>query len=110
MANANFSWKAQNSDGSLSSDWTPTKGAPGCRFVFDPNRPSTGKPDLYGIDQSGALNRFHGAGDGTVTPASGPASGLSWTSAKITHRCDWTGDGYEDLTALRPGDADHSGR
>ncbi|MGI5440441.1 FG-GAP-like repeat-containing protein [Streptomyces shenzhenensis] len=216
VANANFSWKAQNSDGSLSSDWTPTKGAPGCRFVFDPNRPSTppgitssqfpegsdgwptttgsvrtvgsftlssagvgdvtkyeywtdtdpavrtatpsgaggsvivkftpttagsnhmyarsldkasnksdtadylfyangpketdqpgdvngdGNPDLYGIDQNGTLNRFYGAGDGTVTPTSSPASTLSWTNTKITHRGDWTGDGYEDLIALHP--------
>ncbi|MFJ6650471.1 FG-GAP repeat domain-containing protein [Streptomyces sp. NPDC091290] len=41
LANGNFSWKAQNYDGSLYSDWTPASGAPGCRFVFDPNRPST---------------------------------------------------------------------
>ncbi|MBQ1089534.1 VCBS repeat-containing protein [Streptomyces sp. B93] len=40
-ASGNFSWKAQASDGTLTSDWTPTKGAPGCRFVFDPERPST---------------------------------------------------------------------
>ncbi|MHC0433558.1 FG-GAP-like repeat-containing protein [Streptomyces sp. O3] len=40
-AKGNFSWKAQANDGSLYSDWTPTKGAPGCRFVFDPERPST---------------------------------------------------------------------
>lgn len=37
----NFSWKAQASDGRASSDWTPTLGAPGCQFLFDPNRPST---------------------------------------------------------------------
>ncbi|MFJ5153656.1 FG-GAP-like repeat-containing protein [Streptomyces sp. NPDC088353] len=41
VANGNFSWKAQASDGSLTSDWTPPQGAPGCRFVFDPVRPST---------------------------------------------------------------------
>ncbi|MGW3488225.1 VCBS repeat-containing protein [Streptomyces sp. NPDC001054] len=40
-AKGNFSWKAQASDGSLTSDWNPTTGAPGCRFVFDPERPST---------------------------------------------------------------------
>ncbi|MEV5851936.1 FG-GAP-like repeat-containing protein [Streptomyces anulatus] len=39
-SNGNFSWKAQANDGSLFSDWNPTQGAPGCRFVFDPNRPS----------------------------------------------------------------------
>ncbi|MFD5474998.1 FG-GAP repeat domain-containing protein [Streptomyces sp. NPDC127105] len=41
VANGNFSWKTQAGDGKLTSDWTPTKGAPGCRFVFDPVRPST---------------------------------------------------------------------
>ncbi|MFP8887587.1 FG-GAP-like repeat-containing protein [Streptomyces mangrovi] len=40
-ANGNFSWKVKASDGSLTSDWNPTLGAPGCRFVFDPNRPAT---------------------------------------------------------------------
>ncbi|MBB1254398.1 VCBS repeat-containing protein [Streptomyces sp. OF3] len=40
-ANGNFSWKVHASDGELSSDWYPAKGQPGCRFVFDPNRPST---------------------------------------------------------------------
>ncbi|WP_437032902.1 VCBS repeat-containing protein [Streptomyces sp. enrichment culture] len=215
VANGNFSWKAQVNDGSLFSDWTPTQGAPGCRFVFDPTRPSTppnvastqfpdgsdgwpaitgrvrtegaftissngvtdvtkyeywtdadptvrsaapsssggsvsvkvtptsaganqlyarsldragnksdpvtylfyvngpeeadkpgdingdGNPDLYGIDQDGTLNRFYGAGDGTVGQASSPASTLSWTGAKITHRGDWTGDAYEDVISLR---------
>ncbi|MGX1907436.1 FG-GAP-like repeat-containing protein [Streptomyces phaeochromogenes] len=214
-ANGNFSWKAQASDGKAVSDWTPTQGAPGCRFVFDPNRPSTppgvtsaqfpdgsdgwpavtasvrtqgtftlssggvtdvskyeywtdtdpavrsatpsstgatasikliptntgtnhlyvrsldkagnksdqadylfyanglkqadapgdingdGNPDLYGIDKNGALNRFYGAGDGSTTAASSPASAGSWTGANITHRGDWTGDGYEDLISLR---------
>ncbi|MGW4238061.1 VCBS repeat-containing protein [Streptomyces sp. NPDC004749] len=40
-ADGNFSWKAQASDGSLTSDWNPTAGAPGCRFVYLPDRPST---------------------------------------------------------------------
>ncbi|MFG3589487.1 FG-GAP-like repeat-containing protein [Streptomyces sp. NPDC047990] len=215
VAGGNFSWKAQAGDATTSSDWTPGQGAPGCRFVFDPTRPSTppgitssqfpdgsdgwpvvtgsvrtqgtftlssggvtdvakyeywtdtdptvqtatpstsggstsvkftpttagtnhlyarsldkagnksdaadylfyangpkqadqpgdingdGNPDLYGIDANGTLNRFYGAGDGTVTKASSPASTINWTGTKITHRGDWTGDGYEDLIALR---------
>ncbi|MFD5747084.1 VCBS repeat-containing protein [Streptomyces sp. NPDC127033] len=40
-ANGNFSWKVQAGDGSLTSDWNPTAGAPGCRFVYLPDRPST---------------------------------------------------------------------
>ncbi|WP_415923628.1 VCBS repeat-containing protein [Streptomyces sp. ME12-02E] len=214
MANGNFSWKAQDSDGSLSSDWNPPKGDPGCRFVFDPSRPSTppviassqfpdgsdgwpattssvrtegsftlssggvadvakyeywtdtdptvrtvtpgsaggsvtakftpkkagtnhlyarsldkagnksdtadylfyanglavadkpgdingdGNADLYGIAQNGDLNRFYGAGDGTLTQASSSASDSSWTGVQITHRGDWNDDGYEDLISL----------
>ncbi|WP_327411438.1 FG-GAP-like repeat-containing protein (plasmid) [Streptomyces sp. NBC_01281] len=218
LASGNFSWKAQNSDASVSSDWTPTQGAPGCRFVFDPTRPSTppgitssqfpdgsdgwptntgsvrtpgsfalssggitdvtnyeywtdtdatvrtatpgsaggtvtvpftpttsgtnhmyarsldkagnksdiadylfyangpktadkpgdvngdGNADLYGTDKDGTLNRFYGEGDGTVSQASSPASSLSWTGTQITHRGDWTDDGYEDLISLKHDD------
>lgn len=224
LANGNFSWKAQDKDGSLSSDWTPTAGAAGCRFVFDPNRPSTppgitssqfpdgsdgwpavtgsvrtqgtftlssggvtdvnkyeywtdtdptvrtatpgssggsvdvtftptaaganhlyahsvdqagnksdeanylfyangpqqadqpgdingdGNPDMYGIDADGTLNRFYGAGDGTVAKASSPASTISWTGTEITHRGDWTGDGYEDLVSLKHDDTANADR
>ncbi len=214
-ANGNFSWKVQANDGSLYSDWNPTAGAPGCRFVFDPNRPSappavtsaqfpdgsdgwpyntspvrtegtftlsnggaddvtkyeywttwdstrrtatpsstggsvsikltpntTGAnkiyvksydnagnssdtgiylfyanspknpdragdingdnaPDLWGVDGTGTLRRFYGAGDGTVTEAYKTASDFNWTGALITHRGEWTDDAYEDLIALR---------
>ncbi|MFF5564527.1 FG-GAP-like repeat-containing protein [Streptomyces sp. NPDC012623] len=40
-ANANFSWKVQADDGSLTSAWNPALGAAGCRFVYMPDRPST---------------------------------------------------------------------
>ncbi|WP_233416247.1 FG-GAP-like repeat-containing protein [Streptomyces sp. N35] len=40
-ANGSYSWKVQTRDTSTASNWNPTLGAPGCRFVFDPNRPST---------------------------------------------------------------------
>ncbi|MFB7917373.1 FG-GAP-like repeat-containing protein [Streptomyces sp. NPDC056061] len=214
-ASGNFSWKAQVSDASASSEWSPPKGAAGCRFVFDPTRPSTppgivssqfpdgsdgwpavtgsvrtsgsfvlssggvkdvtsyeywtdtaptvrtatptsaggsvtvkitpttagsnhfyarsldkagnksdtadylfyangpkeadkpgdingdGNADLYGVDKDGTLNRFYGTGDGTVAQASDAASTLNWTGALITHRGDWTGDGYEDLISLK---------
>nr|WP_235978408.1 FG-GAP-like repeat-containing protein [Streptomyces lycii] len=214
-ANGNFSWKAQANDGTLYSDWNPTKGSPGCRFVFDPTRPSTppgvtssqfpdgsegwpsttgrvrtegtftftsggiadvakyeywtdtdptvrtvtpetsggsasitytptsaganvlytrsldkagnrsdqagylfyangpaeadspgdingdGNPDLWAIDGAGTLHRYYGAGDGTVAANPEPASDFSWNATPITHRGDWTGDGYEDLIGLR---------
>ncbi|MFF2852018.1 VCBS repeat-containing protein [Streptomyces sp. NPDC058001] len=214
-ASGNFSWKAQADDGKAVSDWTPTLGAPGCRFVFDPNRPSNppgitssrfpdgsdgwpsvtgsvrtegtfvissggigdvsayeywtdtdttvrtatpadlggsvsvkftptvsganylharsldkagnksdpaaylfyagglkqadapgdingdGHPDLWAVDKNGGLHRYYGAGDGTVTDNASLASDANWNQVKITHRGDWTGDGYEDLIALR---------
>ncbi|MFF8450939.1 FG-GAP-like repeat-containing protein [Streptomyces leeuwenhoekii] len=43
-SNGQFSWKAQAEDATdpaLASDWTPTMGAPGCRFGFDPEAPAT---------------------------------------------------------------------
>ncbi|MFB7732765.1 FG-GAP-like repeat-containing protein, partial [Streptomyces sp. NPDC056127] len=60
-----------------------------------------GNPDMYGIAGDGTLNRFFGAGDGTLTKTSTLASDTSWSGAKITHRGDWTGDGYEDLVSLK---------
>ncbi|MFF8545928.1 FG-GAP-like repeat-containing protein [Streptomyces albidoflavus] len=214
-AGGNFSWKAQAGDGKLTSDWNPTKGAPGCRFVHDPDRPDArpgisstkfpngasgwpsgtgsvreegvfqltnggvsdvvsyeywtdsdktvrtvkagtdgkasvrvtptitganlfyarsldkagnpsdladylfyafgpaqpdqpgdidgdGNPDLWSIDKDGALQRHHGAGDGTLMTSTKTASNATWDDTLITHRGDWTGDGYEDLVALRP--------
>jgi hypothetical protein len=223
-ANGNFSWKAQATDGKATSDWTPTQGAPGCRFVFDPNRPSTppgitssqfpdggdgwpvttgsvraqgtftlssggvadvakyeywtdtdptlrtatpsstgaavsvkftptntgtnhfyarsldkagnksdqadylfyangpkeadkpgdingdGNPDLWATDRNGTLHRYYGAGDGTVNNAAAAASNSIWSSVKITHRGDWTGDAYEDLIALRHDDTTNTDR
>ncbi|WP_143688472.1 DNRLRE domain-containing protein [Streptomyces barkulensis] len=39
-AGGNFSWKARALDSHSASDWTPPKGDPGCRFGFDPQRPT----------------------------------------------------------------------
>ncbi|MEV8346463.1 FG-GAP-like repeat-containing protein [Streptomyces niveus] len=215
-AGGNFSWKVQAEDGKASSDWTPATGAPGCRFVYDPTRPSTppgitssqfpdgtdgwpsttnsvrtegtftlssgdvadvtkyeywtdtdpavrtatpptrggsvsvkitpttagsnhlyarsmdsagnksdsadylfyangpsvadkpgdvngdGNPDMWAVDKDGVLHRYYGAGDGTLADNAKTASDFTWSGVKITHRGDWTGDGYEDLIALRP--------
>ncbi|MCH5676737.1 VCBS repeat-containing protein [Streptomyces gilvus] len=54
-SNGQFSWKAQaedTADAAFASDWTPTQGAPGCRFGFDPNAPTVmptvgSQNDLY---------------------------------------------------------------
>ncbi len=60
-----------------------------------------GKADIWGANSAGELRRFYGNGDGTVSPVADAASTDGWNGTKITHRGDWTGDGYEDLLALR---------
>lgn len=216
-ADGNFSWKAQASDGSATSDWTPTLGAAGCRFVFDASRPSfmpgvasteypdgadgfpagtgkartpgtftfssggvkdiesyeystdwdstvrvakptaaggsatvkltplstglhkvfvrsvdkvgnksdgatylfyadtlgvpdspgdangDGQTDKYGITADGTLRLYPGTGDGKHNSPS-VAAASSFDGASITHRGDWTEDGYEDLIAAVPGE------
>ncbi|WP_405895235.1 FG-GAP-like repeat-containing protein (plasmid) [Streptomyces sp. NBC_01527] len=215
MANGNFSWKAQTEDSSLSSDWVPATGKPGCRFVHDPTRPSTppgvtsaqfpdgsegwpattgnartegtfaissggvtdvakyeywtdwdntvrtatpstqggsvsikltplsagnhtlyvrsidkaanvsdrsayifyanspgitdkpgdvngdGNTDMYGVRTDGALWFYPGQGDGQHAPYT-VASSTNFNGASVTHRGDWTNDGYEDLVAAQP--------
>ncbi|GFH38420.1 VCBS repeat-containing protein [Streptomyces pacificus] len=93
-ANGNFSWKAQANDGSLYSDWTPAKGAPGCRFVFDPNRPST--PPAVSSEQfpngdagwPAGTSPVRTKGDFVVTPgaATDVASYEYWSTQDTTVR------------------------
>ncbi|MER7621675.1 VCBS repeat-containing protein [Streptomyces sp. NPDC126503] len=68
-SNGQFSWKAQVedvADASFASDWTPTQGAPGCRFGFDPTAPSV-MPTVQSVDAvypentEGALARTQGS-------------------------------------------------
>ncbi|GKQ37237.1 hypothetical protein ALMP_37750 [Streptomyces sp. A012304] len=73
-SNGQFSWKAQAEDvhdDSFASDWTPSQGAPGCRFAFDPKAPTVmptvaSKDGLYpettpdGEPVEGALARTKG--------------------------------------------------
>ncbi|MGW2125842.1 FG-GAP-like repeat-containing protein [Streptomyces sp. NPDC001758] len=58
-----------------------------------------GNSDLYGVRTDGSLRLYTGTGDGDVGVYSA-ASALSFDGASITHRGDWTNDGYEDLIAL----------
>ncbi|GAA3375456.1 VCBS repeat-containing protein [Streptomyces sannanensis] len=61
-----FSWKAQAEDpldASFASDWTPTTGASGCRFGFDPAGPTvmpTVSSTDYPENTEGALARTPG--------------------------------------------------
>jgi hypothetical protein len=55
--------------------------------------------DMYGIRTDGTLWQYSGSGNGTVSAYS-EASPTSFDGASITHRGDWTDDGYEDLISL----------
>lgn len=67
-SNGQFSWKAQVEDvgdAGFASDWTPTQGANGCRFGFDPTAPAamptvTSADGLFPEDAEGALARTEG--------------------------------------------------
>lgn len=59
-----------------------------------------GNSDMYGVRTDGTLRLYSGTGDGTVSVYS-DASSTNFEGASITHRGDWTGDGYEDLIALK---------
>ncbi|MFC5915732.1 FG-GAP-like repeat-containing protein [Streptomyces pulveraceus] len=62
-----------------------------------------GIADLYGVRANGELVLHPGQGDGRVGAATVAAS-TNFDGATLTHRGDWTGDGYEDLIAALPGD------
>ncbi|WP_438488887.1 FG-GAP-like repeat-containing protein [Streptomyces sp. S186] len=59
-----------------------------------------GHPDMYAVTKDGELQLFNGLGDGRLGPKA-KASDRSFKDSLITHRGDWTGDGYEDLIEHR---------
>ncbi|MEV1065902.1 VCBS repeat-containing protein [Streptomyces sp. NPDC050263] len=116
-----FSWKAQAedvSDDGFASDWTPTAGAAGCRFGFDPNAPTVmplvgSKDDLYPETTAdaepveGALARTEGTfefGANGVSDTTEYLYGLDRTppstSAKPTTK---GGPAQAKITPLTPG-------
>ncbi|MFF8505603.1 VCBS repeat-containing protein [Streptomyces anulatus] len=62
-----------------------------------------GNADLYGVRGSGELWLYPGQGNGYVGTGV-MASNSDFAGASISHRGDWTGDGYEDLVAAIPGE------
>ncbi|MFH8612490.1 FG-GAP-like repeat-containing protein [Streptomyces sp. NPDC018029] len=109
-AKGSFSWKVQARDGKAASDWRPTLGAPGCRFAFDPTRPSrppsatstqfpegdAGKPEETGAARTEGTFTFSADGvhdvvkyeywsdwDSTVRAVAAPKAGASAT-VKLT--------------------------
>ncbi|MFB9513610.1 FG-GAP-like repeat-containing protein [Streptomyces purpureus] len=63
-----------------------------------------GNADFYGVrGDSGELWLYTGHGNGRVGTYT-VVSNTNFDGASITHRGDWTGDGYEDLVAAVPGE------
>ncbi|MFI2415058.1 VCBS repeat-containing protein [Streptomyces sp. NPDC018947] len=58
-----------------------------------------GNSDIYGVRTDGILRQYSGTGNGTVSIYS-EGSSTRFNGASITHRGDWTDDGYEDLISL----------
>lgn len=59
--------------------------------------------DLVAVDDVGNLRLYPGLGDGTLLYPYRQIGTGGWSSALLTHRGDWTGDGHEDLV-VRIGD------
>ncbi|MFE0633495.1 FG-GAP repeat domain-containing protein, partial [Streptomyces sp. NPDC058864] len=57
-----------------------------------------GNSDMYGVRTDGTLRLYPGSGNGSPSVYS-VASTTNFSGASITHRGDWTDDGYEDLIA-----------
>ncbi|GAA1201414.1 VCBS repeat-containing protein [Streptomyces hebeiensis] len=113
LSNGQFSWKAQAedpNDASYASDWTPTLGAPGCRFAFDPTAPAV-SPTVasaeYPEDTDGALARTEGTftiGSGGVADVTEYRWSLDRTPANIVVKPAAPGGGVSiKVTPLSPG-------
>ncbi|MFB6559628.1 FG-GAP repeat domain-containing protein [Streptomyces sp. NPDC056400] len=61
-------------------------------------RNSDGKPDLVAVDSTGKLYVHPGDGQGGISARREIGTG-GWLGASVSHRGDWTGDGWEDLVA-----------
>ncbi|MFE7455798.1 VCBS repeat-containing protein [Streptomyces sp. NPDC057554] len=60
-----------------------------------------GHPDLYAVDASGNLRFYPGNGEGRLGTRMDVSTTGEWAGSLITHRGDWTADGYEDLITRR---------
>ncbi|MFF4833023.1 FG-GAP-like repeat-containing protein [Streptomyces sp. NPDC001315] len=58
-----------------------------------------GRPDLVAVDSAGKLRRYDGLGTGSITSGYTVIGNGGWLTASVTHRGDFTGDGYEDVVA-----------
>ncbi|MFE9801064.1 FG-GAP repeat domain-containing protein [Streptomyces goshikiensis] len=100
-----FSWKAQTedvNDSTFASDWTPTVGASGCRFGFDPTAPST-LPTVKSVN-----NLFPENAEGALAPTEGDfvlGSGGETDIAEYRWGLDRTPPGNVAKPATPGGDA-----
>ncbi|GIF43952.1 FG-GAP-like repeat-containing protein [Actinoplanes xinjiangensis] len=62
-----------------------------------------GTTDLLAVQNSGQLRLYPGIGGGRLSPYRLLASGPEWKNARVVHRGDWTGDGWEDVVAALEG-------
>ncbi|MFD8465461.1 FG-GAP repeat domain-containing protein [Streptomyces cyaneofuscatus] len=60
-----------------------------------------GHPDLYAVDSTSNLRFYPGNGEGRFGARMDVSTTGQWAGSLITHRGDWTADGYEDLIARR---------
>lgn len=61
-----------------------------------------GAPDFYAVDGSDNLRLYSGTDTkGTISAPQFLSTNKAWAGALLTHRGDWTEDGYEDLVARR---------
>lgn len=58
-----------------------------------------GRPDLVAVDVEGRLRLYAGTGTGGLTDGHTEIGARGWLTASVTHRGDFTGDGYEDVVA-----------
>ncbi|MEU2432917.1 FG-GAP-like repeat-containing protein [Streptomyces sp. NPDC007861] len=83
-------------------------------YLFYANSPATpdkagdlngdNNADIYGIHGEGELWLYPGQGNGNLGTYT-VVSNTNFNGASITHRGDWTNDGFEDLVASIPGEA-----
>jgi endonuclease/exonuclease/phosphatase family metal-dependent hydrolase len=62
-----------------------------------------GAADLLAVQNSGQLRLYPGIGGGRLSPYRLLAAGAEWKDARVVHRGDWTGDGWEDVVAALEG-------
>ncbi|MFE6662488.1 FG-GAP-like repeat-containing protein [Streptomyces sp. NPDC057697] len=122
-ADGNFSWRVRAQDRTSRSAWAPADDGPGCRFVYDPDRPSapptvesTDFPDASeGRPQETGKARKPGTfivGDGGVDDVTSYEYWTDWAPGprSVVPTADLDGDGRKDgeVTLVPPTSGPHT--